>query len=224
MGIKLNSSSGGSVEINPPATASTFTLTAPAINDTIVTKTSTDTLTNKTLTSPVITGASMSSMSSSVLTSMTAQNTTSGTFIDFTGIPSWARRVTVMFNGVSTSGSSSMQIQVGSGSILTSGYKSTANYAVASTAQYLYASSGLILEPSGTTGSSATRFGIYTLCLFGSNTWTASGNIGADPTIQVTVSCTGVTPTLSGALDRIRITTVNGTDTLDAGSVNVMYE
>jgi hypothetical protein len=29
---------------------------------------------------------------------------------------------------------------------------------------------------------------------------------------------------LSGALDRIRLTTVNGTDTFDAGSVNIIYE
>jgi hypothetical protein len=30
--------------------------------------------------------------------------------------------------------------------------------------------------------------------------------------------------TLSGTLDRVRITTVNGTDTFDAGSINILYE
>ena len=30
--------------------------------------------------------------------------------------------------------------------------------------------------------------------------------------------------TLSGALDRVRVTTVNGTDTFDAGSINILYE
>ena len=30
--------------------------------------------------------------------------------------------------------------------------------------------------------------------------------------------------TLGGALDRIRVTTVNGTDLFDAGSINIMYE
>ena len=29
---------------------------------------------------------------------------------------------------------------------------------------------------------------------------------------------------LAGALDRVRITTVNGTDTFDAGSINILYE
>jgi hypothetical protein len=32
------------------------------------------------------------------------------------------------------------------------------------------------------------------------------------------------TKSLSATLDRIRITTVNGTDTFDAGSINILYE
>ena len=61
------------------------------------------------------------------LTLMTAQASTSGTFVDFTGIPSWVRRITVMFNGVSTNGSSLPIIQLGAGSITSSGYVSTAS-------------------------------------------------------------------------------------------------
>ena len=34
----------------------------------------------------------------------------------------------------------------------------------------------------------------------------------------------GVSPSLSGALDRVRITTVLGTPTFDAGTINIMYE
>jgi len=53
----------------------------------------------------------------------TAQNTTSGTSIDFLSIPSWVRRITVMLNGVSTSGTSRQQIQLGvSGTPETSSY------------------------------------------------------------------------------------------------------
>ena len=51
------------------------------------------------------------------LVSGTAVASTSGTSIDFTGIPSWVKRITVMFNGVSTSGTSFKQIQIGSGSV-----------------------------------------------------------------------------------------------------------
>jgi hypothetical protein len=34
----------------------------------------------------------------------------------------------------------------------------------------------------------------------------------------------GGTVTLGGTLDRVRITTVNGTDTFDAGTINILYE
>jgi len=54
---------------------------------------------------------------------------TSGTSIDFTNIPSWVKRITVMFNGVSLSGSSNILIQLGTSSGFTStGYN---NYAMA---------------------------------------------------------------------------------------------
>jgi hypothetical protein len=62
------------------------------------------------------------------------------------------------------------------------------------------------------------------LFLLGSNTWAASGNIGGDSTVQLTNACAGSSPVLSGALDRVRITTVNGTDAFDAGSINILYE
>jgi hypothetical protein len=56
----------------------------------------------------------------------------------------------------------------------------------------------------------------------GSNTWIASGVTGFDDIAATTM--TGGRKTLSGTLDRVRLTTVNGTDTFDAGSVNIMYE
>lgn len=56
MTTKHNSSSGGSITVQPPATAGNYTLTLPAATDTLVGKATTDTLTNKTLTTPVING------------------------------------------------------------------------------------------------------------------------------------------------------------------------
>jgi len=56
-----------------------------------------------------------------VIVSGTAVASTSGTSIDFTSIPSWVKRVTVMFAGVSTNGTGSYLIQIGdSGGIETS--------------------------------------------------------------------------------------------------------
>lgn len=154
----------------------------------------------------------------------TAVASTSGTSIDFTGIPSWVKRVTVMFNEVSTNGSSIVQVQIGSGSVTTSGYKSNSSYSAANAAQYGYATSGFILEASGVAASTVQRSGSIILSLFGSNVWVASGDIASGPTQLITNSCGGVSPTLGGVLDRVRITTVNGTDAFDAGSINILYE
>jgi hypothetical protein len=152
---------------------------------------------------------------SSTLTSGTAIATTSGTSHDFTGIPSWVKRITVMFNGVSTNGSSHWLVQAGAGSIQTTGYESgsaIATSVVASTA-------GMVLL----TGSAAFFWhGHFTFTLIGSNRWICSHSIGRYSDGGSNVGGGGVT--LSGALDRIRLTTVNGTDTFDAGSINILYE
>jgi hypothetical protein len=153
----------------------------------------------------------------------TSVASTSGTSIDFTGIPSWARRVTVMFNGVSTGGTSIVQIQIGSSSFSTSGYKSNASYGSSSAVQYATATSGFIIDPSGQAAAGTARSGTYTLVLIGSNVWVGSGT-NAESSAGATTSCAGNAPALSAALDRVRITTVNGSDTFDAGTINISYE
>lgn len=158
-----------------------------------------------------------------VITSGTAQASTSGTSIDFTSIPSWVKRITVMLSGVSTNGSSAVQLQIGSGSVSTSSYFGTASYASGAGA-FLYASTGFPLDVGNTVGASSLRYGALQLVLLNSNTWCLSGNVGQGSAGQVTLSCGGTSPTLGGALDRVRITTVNGTDTFDAGSINILYE
>ena len=153
----------------------------------------------------------------------TAQASTSGTSIDFTGIPSWVKRVTVMFNGVSTSGTSIVQVQLGSGSVTTSGYLGGYIQASsASAAAIAGLTTGFLV---GTpTAATATFQGalIINLLSASANTWADIGNI-ADSTNQRFWSSSG-TISLSGTLDRVRITTVNGTDTFDAGSINILYE
>ena len=157
------------------------------------------------------------------LVSGTAVASTSGTSIDFTGIPSWAKRITVMFNGVSTNGSSNKQIQIGNLAIQTSGYSSTASFG-GDANQFLYATSGFVLDNNSTASASISISGIIEIALFGLNIWVVGGNISAGAVGQVSLSIAGNHSGLSGSLDRIRITTVNGTDTFDAGSINIMYE
>jgi hypothetical protein len=156
------------------------------------------------------------------LVSGTAQASTSGTSIDFTGIPSWVKRITVMFNGVSTSGTSPIQIQIGAGSVSSSGYTSSANYLTTSTANQT-ATSGFILFPSGAGEAAQLLGGLITIATLGSNLWSQTSILGKTQTSAGTLLSAGYT-SLSGLLDRVRITTVNGTDTFDAGSINILYE
>jgi hypothetical protein len=196
MGVKLVSTSGGSVEVVAPATASSFTATMPAGTGTVA-----------------VNGVS------GVLVSGTAQASTSGTSIDFTSIPSWAKRVTILWNGVSTSGASSPLVQLGtSGGVVTTGYGGTGSLIAAT-----------VTSQNFTTGfgersqdSAAVRSGSWAITNVSGNIWVCSGMLGRSDGANTSV--TGGTVTLSGTLDRVRITTLNGTDTFDAGSINIMYE
>ena len=143
---------------------------------------------------------------------------TSGTAIDFTGIPSWIKKVTVMLNGVSTSGASLLQIQIGSGSIQTSGY--SGYYYLNNTLKGSFSSAFIIAAQSS---AASINYGSATLNLIGSNTWVETG-IVADSGFSLATTQSGGVTALSGSLDRIRLTTVNGTDTFDAGVVNIIYE
>ena len=176
-------------------TSGTITLSAPLVAG------------SNTVTLPAATGTA------SLMNTATAVASTSGTSIDFTGIPSWAKQITVMFSGVSTSGTSVYLIQLGtSGGISSSGYVS----GVAATTS----TAGFVVTNNFT--AATTKSGIVNIANISSNTWVSSGIVGASG--GNAASPAFGTGTLSGTLDRVRITTVNGTDTFDAGSINVMWE
>jgi hypothetical protein len=158
---------------------------------------------------------------SNIIKSGTAVASTSGTAIDFTGIPSWVKRVTVMFNGVSTNGSSYPLIQIGSGSVSTSGYTSASGRTnSANNAAMATSTAGFVIMNAAP--SDAIR-GLVSLLLLGSNTWIANGVLTDSGTL-ISMTIGGSSGALAGSLDRVRITTVNGTDTFDAGSINILYE
>lgn len=157
----------------------------------------------------------------SVITAATAVNSTSGTSIDFTSIPSWVKRITVMFNGVSLSGSASLLVQVGSGSPTTSGYSSVAaNLQNSSAVAVTTSTAGFIVYINFNTEN---VIGTMDIVNISGNTWVASGVSNSSAGITVALFQSG-NVTLSGVLDQVRITTSNGTDTFDAGSVNIMYQ
>lgn len=155
------------------------------------------------------------------LKSGTAVASTSGTSIDFTGIPSWAKRITVMFSGVSTNGTSNMQIQLGtSGGIQATGYNSILTYiGIAGAGTSITTGFGIFNNNAGDNKS-----GSASITLLDNNVWTGFGgftNLGAQPGFMMSLSGS---KSLGGTLDRVRITTVNGTDTFDAGTINILYE
>ena len=222
--IIVAGNTSGAITISAPLVAGSGVLTLPTGTDTLIGKATTDTLTNKTLTAPVLSGsltgtytlAGTPTTGASLITSGTAVASTSGTSIDFTGIPSWVKRITVMFSGVSTNGTSNLQVQVGNGSIVTTGYSGSC----ASGATVAGNASAFIFTVNIAGGSTVSGVAVIqslnglTYCQLG-NSGGNSGNI---------VASSGGAVTLSSVLDRVRLTTVNGTDTFDVGSVNILYE
>ena len=142
----------------------------------------------------------------------------SGTSVDFTNIPSWVTRVTVMFQGVSLSGTDNVLVQIGSGSFTTSGYVSTSGRVKdASSANTDQSTSGFICRVGLAAG---TLSGAMTIMQFSSTAWVSNHSAKMN-TDEVVVG--GGDISFAGAIDRVRITRT-GTNTFDAGSVNIMYE
>lgn len=155
----------------------------------------------------------------STITSASTQ-TASGPTIDFTNIPSWAKRITVMLNNVSTDSATGLYIQIGSGSFSTTGYTSQA---WASTGSGIVTNSFIIV--SSTVGSAYNLSGNIVLAMMGGNIWTSTGIIGFDNVTSTGFSSSGRSPTLSSALDRIRVL-VGGSPpyNFDNGTINIFYE
>jgi hypothetical protein len=205
MTLRLNGSTSGYTEIDAPAVAGSNTLVLPGGNGSNGNILGTD-------------GAGNLSWVNGRMVLETAQATTSGTSVDFTGIPSWVKRVTVMFDGVSTNGTSLVIVQLGdSGGVETTGYFSTASNQTDVTS----ATAGILFCDGSTIVAAALYSGALSFSNVSGNAWVAFG-CG----VRQTTNCGSIagSKTLSDTLTQIRITTVNGTDTFDAGSINILYE
>lgn len=185
--VVISGDTSGAITVSAPAVSGTNTLTLQAATAT-----------------------------NSVNTLSTAVASTSGTSIDFTGLPSWVKKITVMFSGVSTNGTSNLLIQLGAGSVDSSSYGSSAQTSTTSVS----ASTGFVLT--GANLAANTNSGQIVISLIGSNIFTSFGVLSS--TVSGYVSMSSGAKTLSGTLDRVRVTTVNGTDTFDAGTINILYE
>jgi len=189
--LVLTGDTSGQVTIAAPAVAGTNTLTLQAATAT-----------------------------NAVNTLATAVASTSGTSIDFTGLPSWIKRITLMLNGVSTNGTNGFSVQIGD----TSGF-SVSGYL----GSYGLVANGNVTAAAGISNGFETYsitaanlyYGTAVLFSMGSNVWVCNVQIAGNDSRTFTVSGT---KTLTSTLDRVRLTSIGTTNTFDAGSVNILYE
>ena len=209
MTLRLNGSTSGYTEIDAPAVAGSNTLVLPTGNGSsgqYLQTNGSGALSWATVASPAV-----------ALTAATAVASTSGTSIDFTGIPSGVKRITVMYSLVSTNGNGTPRVQLGTSSgVTTSGYAGTSKGS-----SNTNLSSGFDVG-SGFASSSNVFSGQFYISLLGNNIWIAIGMLGVSTTGADIGWCSG-TVTLGGTLDRLRFTNTDG-NTFDAGNVNIMYE
>lgn len=158
-----------------------------------------------------------------VVKAATAVATTSGTSKDFTGIPAWCNRVTLILSGVSTSGTVALLLQLGdAGGVENTGYSGMVSLVHSSgVSTYTGVTSGVPLTYSAM-GAADTYYGTVVLVRVAGNAWVISGSVYSSSTLYQLNPVGG--KTLSDTLDRIRLTTTNGTDVFDAGQINILYE
>jgi hypothetical protein len=191
------------------------------LDDSIVTGDLTD---DAVTTAKIDNGAVIPTKLSQPFTQTAAVPTTSGSLIDFTAIPSWVKRITVAMNQVSTNGTSAVIIQLGdSGGIEATDYIGTGT---AITATPTYGISSFTTGFSAGTGALATssRSGVVSIVNVGGNTWVASGTLTTLAGASFSASHTQGVKVLSATLDTVRVTTINGSDEFDNGSISLIYE
>jgi hypothetical protein len=186
--VIISGNTSGTVTLSAPAVAGSTTQTLVAATDTLA---------------PIVRA--------------TQQATNTGLLTyEFTGIPSWVKKITVMINGVARSGTTVTVIQLGSTTYTTSGYLGTSwpasGGAVANSVGF-----GL----AGNLSAGDPVYGVMTITNISGNTWVA-GMCGAVSTAFLAIG--GGSVTISGTLDRLRVNSLSGTATFSAGTINIMYE
>ena len=156
-----------------------------------------------------------------LITSGTAVASTSGTTIDFTSFPSWVKRISVLFSAVSTTGATGVFMRLGT----SSGFESTGYTWYYSTNGASGAGNTTYFQPGVRNTAASTHYGSVVLYLLNSatNLWviqqqTSAGADGPD------VYIISGSKALASTLTQLRLGSVDGTSTFDAGSINILYE
>ena len=191
--LVLSGDTSGSITVSAPAVAGSNTQTLVATTGTLA---------------PIVSGTAIT------LTNQTAP--------EFTNIPSWVKRITVMFQGVSTNGASDILIQLGTSSgFTTSGYLGASNSTAAGVAATSNFTAGIGIRAGGSSAAAAIRHGSVIISNISGNAWVAQGAVGYSDTN--TMISTGASISLAATLDRVRLY-IDGTQQFDAGTINILYE
>ena len=160
------------------------------------------------------TANSFRDLSSSLLS--TEQTTTSGTEFEFADVPAWAKKITVMFSGVTLSGNNHFKIQLGTSSTyVQSNYTSTSSNEPGNA--YVSSSDSIVIR----SGSPIAFYGQTHITKFSSSAyvWNGSFGVGSNNGAVAHGSVTGI----SGAITKLKIF-ASGSNTFSAGQINVLYE
>ncbi|MXN51926.1 hypothetical protein GR158_12410 [Shinella sp. AETb1-6] len=144
------------------------------------------------------------------------------TALSFPSIPAGVKRITVSFVNFSTNGTSNPVVQLGtSGGYAATGYVGSASNVTGSSVTSSNLSAGFRTQNSVI---AATTFqGQMIITRVAGNSWACVSTVGSSDT-TATGLCGGYIA-LVGELDRLRMTTEGGSNTIDNGSiVNVLYE
>lgn len=169
-------------------------------------------------------GATAPQWSDAITQNAVVPTNTGATSYTITGIPAWAKRITLIFMGTGVNGSE-MGVQVGSsgGGIVTTGYSGSAAYVASAT-------------------NTGAGFGSSTFRVFAGGPVEGAmeirragitGNVWVATTLTAQNQVSGAVATYLGAsridmganaLDRIRLTTLSGTNTFNNGNIVVLWE
>ena len=155
------------------------------------------------------------------INSATAVASTSGTSIDFTSIPSYVKRITVMLNNVSTAAiNANALVRIGyTGAVESTGYN--CNY-IQTNGSNTFALSNITngLNLGFISSAANNMVAVGTLTLVGSNIWTYSANCVENAATRAFITTGAIT--LSGTLNILSV--VLTSSSFDAGTINILYE
>ena len=209
--IRFRGATSGFVELAAPDAAGSNTLTLPTGNGTAGQYLQTSGTSGE---------LSWQTVSTSNLTRETAVDTTSGTQIDFTNLPTGIRRITLVLDQVSVSTTNNIFVRLSTGgTFATTGYVSQSmSIQDGSTSASVVDSTQFVII--NNLNAALRHSGSFTWHNITGNTWVMSGNCNSSVTSVALVS--GGAIDLGGALDGLRFRIAGGT--FDAGQINILYE